>query len=158
MASRRAADCVHDDGSLDWEAFYADCSLHLMGVGEMPSICDTGEDDDEVQYLVNVQETMCHLDILHLTGPNANIDVKEEVTKKALQAVCLFVYRQRVLYFSKKGIHAMGSLEDTITCILHLHKRVIERVIDMLMFQSLNEADNQSNDGWIAHCRKMSNF
>jgi hypothetical protein len=114
MNACRPADCVRDYGSLDWEACYADCSLHLVGVGERPSICDTGEDFDEVQYLVNVQETIYHLDILHLTGPNDNIDVKAEVMNKALHTVCRFVYCQRVLDFSKKGIHAMGSLEDAI--------------------------------------------
>jgi hypothetical protein len=129
-----------------------------VGVGKIPSICDTGEDVNEVQYLVNVQEIMCHLDIMHLTGPNANIDVKAEVTNKVLHTVCCFVYCQRVLDFSKKGINSMGSLEDVIPCILHLHKRVIEKLIEMLMCQSLNEADNQSKDGRIAHCRKMSNF
>jgi hypothetical protein len=52
----------------------------------------------------------------------------------------------------------MGSLEDAIPCILHLHKCVIKNLIEMLMCQSLNEADNQLKDGRIAHCRKMSKF
>jgi hypothetical protein len=156
MSACRAAECVRDVGILYWEAFYADCSLHLVGEGEMPSICETGEDIDEVQYLVYVQETMCHLDILHLTGPNANIDVKAEVTKEALQTVCRFMYYQIVLDLTKKGTNATGSLEYAILCILHLHKRVIENVIEMLMRQSLNEADNQSKDGRIALCRKVS--
>jgi hypothetical protein len=34
MATCRATYYVRDDRSLDWEAFYADCSLHMVGVGK----------------------------------------------------------------------------------------------------------------------------
>jgi hypothetical protein len=38
MSACRTMNCVNDDDTLDWEAFYEECSLHLVGVGTRPSI------------------------------------------------------------------------------------------------------------------------
>jgi hypothetical protein len=77
--------------------------------------------------------------------------------EEAMLAVCLFKYCQDVINFGNEGKNAMGSLEDALPCILHLHKRgmekSMEKIIEILLVKSFQHVKNQSAAGRICHAK-----
>jgi hypothetical protein len=73
-----------------------------------------------------------------------------------MRDVCRLKYCQDPINFGNQGKHAMGSLEDALPCILHLHKIVMEKIIEILLVKYFHQVKNQSAAGIICHANFVS--
>jgi hypothetical protein len=53
------------------------------------------------------------------------------------------------------GSNAMGSLEDYIPFVLNLHKRVVEKIIEIIFIHSINKNGNDTDSGRLRHAKKL---
>jgi hypothetical protein len=72
-----------------------------------------------------------------------------------MKTICKFYWCSDVINFKNLGSNAMGSLEDSIPCVLHLHKRVAKKIIENLFINSINKNGNDTYSGRLRHAKKL---
>jgi exonuclease III len=82
---------------------------------------------------------------------------RKEKVALALHYVCRFQYYHGVIVFQKSVEDAMVRVENGVPCILHLHKRIVEKVMHMLYVISIYEASNDNIAARIWHAKSIEN-
>jgi hypothetical protein len=120
---------VTPDRKCDWGGFYDSLPLHLGSRDDTPSMYDRNPAGDKMRFRTNLNDTMKQLKLVKYTTKKYSPDEKQAIMVEAMRDVCRFKYCQDVINFGNQGKNAMGSLEDALPCILHLHKRVMKKTL-----------------------------
>jgi hypothetical protein len=155
IESSKKAGNVTPDGKCDWGGFYDSLPLHLVSHGDTPSVYDRNPGGNKMRFQTNLNDTMKQLKLVKYTTKKYSPDEKQAIVLEAMCDFCRFKYCQDVINFGNQGKNAMGSLED-LPCILHLHKRVMEKIIDILLVKSFHHVKNQSAAGRICRVNFVS--
>jgi hypothetical protein len=147
---------VTPDGKCNWGGFYESLPLHLVSNGDTPSVYDRNPGGDKMQFQTNLNDTMKQLKLVKNTTRNYSCRENQVIVMEAMRDVCCFKYCQDVIIFGNQGKNAKGSLEDALPCILHLQKKAMSKIIDILLVKSFHNVKNQSAAGRIWHANFVS--
>jgi hypothetical protein len=109
-----------------------------------------------MQFRTNLNDTMKQLILVKYTRKKYCPDEKQAIVVEAMRDICRFKYCQDVINFRNQSNNSMGSLEDTLPCILHLHKRVMGKIIEILLDESFQHVKNQSAASKICYANFVS--
>jgi hypothetical protein len=112
-------------GKNQWEMFYDKCSIHLVADGAAMTI-----DNLSCLPFVNYQQGI--LKTLNTLGEGqkyTKADFLDQVegTRQFLSLVCEMKYSTDVARFKRSVADAMLRNENAVPCVLHLHRRVMEK-------------------------------
>jgi hypothetical protein len=108
-----------------WAVLYGKFKLHLVETGQATSI-DDNQPLGALTYAKKLRATMA---TLGLWKENCNLSQPErvELVRRSLYLVCRMQYCQDVFDFEGSLSRAMTKVQNAVTCILHLHKHIMER-------------------------------
>jgi hypothetical protein len=92
---------------------------------------------------------MKQLKLVKYTTKKYSPDEKQAIMVEAMRYGYGSKYCQAVINFGNQGKHAMGSLEDALPRILHLHKRFMEKIIEILLVKSFHQVNRGSQLSWF---------
>lgn len=136
---------------LDWGGLYRDCSLHLKAVGDRPSVHD--ESGDVLLYFSNSMKTLSTLCLLDHKNEDKDI-IKLKIIDR-LEVIQDFKYCCNVKRYTDVKKRAMSHAVNAVPCVLHLHKRVMEKVMEMIYLASLNLHGDQTIAGRKRRIKEM---
>jgi hypothetical protein len=149
---------AHGSGG-NFEAFYAACKVHLINVGRQVGIdddvLDKGLDLDEYDQCMS--ETLDMLGVLEHYN-NDTFDLKKKVVRKMLFYVQRFKYITDCLAFEESVATALVKVDNCVPCILHLHKRIIEKLLTMVFCASLDEISTSNKAARKRQAKKISEY
>jgi hypothetical protein len=119
----KKAGSVTPDGKCDWGGFYDSLPLHLVSNGDTPFVYNRNTGGDKMRFQTNLNDTVKQLKLVKYTTKKYSPDENQAIVVEAMCDVCCFKYCQGVINFGNQGKYEMGSLEDILPRILHLHKR-----------------------------------
>jgi hypothetical protein len=110
-------------------------------VGIDDDVLDKGLDLDE--YYQCISETLDMLGVLEHYN-SGTFDLKKKVLRKILYCVQRFKYITDCLAFEESVATDLVKVDKCVPCILHLHKRIIEKFMTMVFYASLDEISTSS--------------
>jgi hypothetical protein len=143
-------------GSVTGEAFTTRCIYTWSPMVILPLCTTVIQGGDKMQSQTILNDTMNQLKLVKYTTKKYSPDEKQATVVKAMCDVCRFKYCQDVINFGNQGKNAMGSFEDALPCILHLQKRVMEKIIEILLVKSFHHVKNESEVGRTCHANFVS--
>jgi hypothetical protein len=153
IAACKRAGCVTKAGVLQWDQFYESLPFCLVSHDNKPSVYDR-DPNTTVRYDAQLKRTLLQLGLLPASRLK-DIPAKKQMAVTAMKTICKFSWCSDVINFKNLGSNAMGSLEDSIPCVLHLHKRVVEKIIEILFIHSINNNGNDTDSGRLRHAKKL---
>jgi hypothetical protein len=125
IAACKRAGFVKKVGVLQWDQFYESLPFCLVSHDNKPSVYDR-DPNTAVWYDAQLKRTLLQLGLLQASHLR-DIPAKKQMAVTAMKAICKFSWCSDVINFKNLGSNTMGSLEDYIPCVLHLHKRLVEK-------------------------------
>jgi hypothetical protein len=122
-----------------WEHLYNEMPLHLVAVGISPGLYDPMDDARRYNRLVN--DCLARLDMATTHGillPNE----RKELVGKMLFFICRLKHCHNAVKFENCLNVSKSRVEDAVPCILHMHKRIIEKVMTLIFIIALDEASS----------------
>jgi hypothetical protein len=119
-----------------WEHMCNERDLRLVHVGIRPGLFDPMEVARRDQL---VQQTLLILGLLLEFETKPHL-VQRDVVAKVLYKVQRWMYCSDMLKYEAAILMSKSDPSDDVACVLHLHKRVIEKVMTLLFMASANEA------------------
>jgi hypothetical protein len=147
---------VTPDGKCEWGGFYDLLPLHLVSHGDTTSVYDRNPGGNKIRFRTNLNDTMNQLKLVKYTTKKYSPDEKQAIVVEAMRDVCRFKYCQDVINLGNQGKNTMGYLEDALPFILHLHKIVMEKIIEILLVKPFHHVKKQSAAGRIWHANFVS--
>jgi hypothetical protein len=143
----------------NFEALYAACKLHLINVGRQVGIdddvLDKGLDLDEYDQCTS--ETLDMLGVLEHYN-NDTFDLEKKFVRKLFVYIQRFKYITDCLAFEESAATAHVKVENCVPCILHLHKRIIEKLITMVFCVSLDDISTINKTAIKCQAKKISEY
>jgi hypothetical protein len=93
------------------------------------------------RFLNSVAKTLSTLGII--CGSNTSLKSKLKSIVNALQIIYRYAYYNDALAFGESVRESFIKVYNQIYCGLHLHKRVIEKVITLLFTRSVDELEKE---------------
>jgi hypothetical protein len=125
----------------DWYAFYAACDLHLVAFGAKAGVMDVPDEILEpnkyAPYLENINSTLSTLGLV--IAPKKSLRSKTNSITRALRIMRKYAHYHDAFTFGELVKGSYSKVENQVPCVLHLHKRVIEKVPTLLFTRSLDE-------------------
>jgi hypothetical protein len=140
-------------GVLQWDQFYESLPFCLVSHDNKPSIYDR-DLNTTARYDAQLKHTLLQLGILQASSLK-DIPAKKQMAVTAMKMICKFSWYSDEINFKNLGSNAMGSLEDSIPCDLHLHRRVVEKNIEILFIHSINKNGNDTDSGRLRPAKKL---
>jgi hypothetical protein len=131
--------CEQLDGG-GWQQHYTACDLHLVAIGDKASAQRVPKKVDKAPYarfLGSVAKTLSKLGIVG--GTNTSLKSKRKSIVNALQIIYRYEYYNDAIAFGESVRESFSKIDNQICCVLHLHKRVIEKVITLVFTRSVEE-------------------
>jgi hypothetical protein len=135
-------------GLLQWYNFYDSLPLCLVPHDNKPNVY-VRDPNTTVTYDALRKRTLLQISILSASR------LKGIHAKKQIKAICNFSWCSHVINFKNLGSNAMGSLADSIPSVLHLHKRVVGKIIETMFLHSLNKNGNDTDSGRLRYAKKL---
>jgi hypothetical protein len=142
-------------GKNQWEMLYDKCSIHLVADGAAMTI-----DNPSRLPFVNYQQGILKtLNTLGVGQKYAKADFLDQVegARQFLSLVCEMKYWTDVARFKRSVADAMIRIENAVPCVLHLHKRVMEKILSLIFTRSLGEQE-KTKAVRLVHAEKMSKW
>jgi hypothetical protein len=135
---------------------YRKCKLHPVATGHATSI-DDNHTLGVLSYAQKLRETMATLE---LWKENCDLPQPEQVELVclSLHLVCRMQYYQDVFDFEDSVSRAMIKVQNAVPCILHLHKRIIEKIISLFYALCLNEHSKDNTQQRLEYAKKCLIF
>jgi hypothetical protein len=92
-------------------------------------------------YLEGNVMTMSTLGIM--CAPRTSLKQKRKSIMKALRVICELAHYNDARDFEESARLSFSRVENQIQCVLHLHKRIIEKVVAILFTWSLDELTSE---------------
>jgi hypothetical protein len=89
------------------------------------------------RYIQNVVKTLSTLGIT--CAPKISLKSKRKQIIKSLRIISRFSRYNDTICFGQSVDKSYSRVEDQVFCVLHLHKRIIEKVITLLFTRSVDE-------------------
>jgi hypothetical protein len=118
------------------------------GVFEIPDELETKK---YATYLGNVVTTLSTLGIT--CAPNTSLRRTRNSTIRAL-----YIMRKYAFNFAESVWGSFSKVENQVPRVLHLHKRVIAKVLTLLFTRSLDELASEEKTKWIKHIEMFHSF
>jgi hypothetical protein len=133
-----------------WDARYAACDLHLVDVGTKAGVVDVPDENLEPKkyatYLENVVTTLSMLGLV--VAPKTSFKRKRNYIIRALRIMRKCAHFHDAFTFGESVRGSYSKVENQVPCVLHLHKRMIEKVLTLLFTRSLDElASEETQSG-----------
>jgi hypothetical protein len=125
------------------EHLYENMPLYLIPIGKAPGIHEWMEDSRRFTLLLN--ETLDKFNLVVSHGIEPQVTQKERVGK-IIFFICRLKECHNALKFDQCISRSKWSVEDAVPNILHMHKRLIEKVMTLIFVLTLDEA-SASNKG-----------
>jgi predicted nucleic acid-binding Zn-ribbon protein len=140
-------------GKSQWEMLYNKCSIHLVEDGVAIII----DNPSGLGFPAYQQAVLKTLNTLGLGQKYARAEFPEqvEVLRSHLALVCRMMALTDVARFKHSVSTAMMKIENAVPCILHLHKRLMEKILSLIMLKSLAEQEKHKS-ARLRHAEKMS--
>jgi hypothetical protein len=137
----RRACALQTGGCQDYYKLYQQCKLHIVQTGRQASIDD---DIDQHKPIDPYENDQLLKEMLDLFGVLESVNKKQPKDMKKLARVLLTCLARMsnlrdVIAYESSVVNAMCKAEHQLPCVLHLHKRVIEKVMTMIYCVSLDE-------------------
>jgi hypothetical protein len=127
-------------GSLKNFMLHANCKLHLVNAGRQvgidDDIVDTSLDPDDYDQCLSATLDMMGLLEHYHNAPKA---LTKATLKNILYYVCWFKYIYDCIAFEETVARALVKVDSCVPCILHLHKRIIDKLMTMVYSASLDQ-------------------
>jgi hypothetical protein len=110
-----------------------------VSIGDKASVQRVPKKADKASYsrfLDSVAKTLSTLGII--CGINTSLTSKRKSIVNALQIIYRYAYYNDEIAFGESVRESFSKVENQIFCVLHLHKRVIEKVITLLFTWSVD--------------------
>jgi hypothetical protein len=125
----------------DWDTRYAACDVHVVTFGAKVSVNDVPDEDLDPKryatYLENVVTTLSTLGIV--TAPKTSLKRKKNYIIRVLRIIRKYAHLHDAFTFGESVRCSSSKIENQVPCVLHLHKRVIEKVLTLLFTRSLDK-------------------
>jgi hypothetical protein len=125
----------------DWDAHNAACDLHLVAFGATAGVMDVPDEILEpnkyATYLENVVSTLSTLGLV--IAPKKSLKSKTNSIIRALRIMRKYAHYHDAFTFGESAKGSYSKVENQVPCVLHIHKRVIEKVLTLLFTRSLDE-------------------
>jgi hypothetical protein len=125
----------------DLDANYAACDLHMVAFGAKDGVMGVPDEILEpnkyATYLENVVSTLSTLGLV--IAQKKSLKSKTNSIIRALSIMIKYAHYYDVFTFGESVKGSYNNVENQVPCVLHLHKRVIEKVLMMLFTRSLDE-------------------
>jgi hypothetical protein len=155
IASYVCKACQSHNPECSFEKFYDDCKLNLMDVGRQAGLNDTSMDTD--YYSQCMSETLDMFGVLELYH-NKPLSEQKTLVRRLLIYVCRFKHIDDCLAFEASVSNAIVKVDNQTPCILHLHKRVIEKIMTMICCVSLDEVSTTNKAARKRQCKKNAQY
>jgi hypothetical protein len=142
-------------GKSQWEMLYDKCSIHIV------DDCTAMKIDNPSRFpFVNYQQGI--MNTLHTLGVGqkyAQAEFRDQVegARQFLSLVCGMKYWTDVASSWQYVADAMIRIENAVPCVLHLHKRVMKKIISLIFSRSLGEQEKKKS-ARLLHALKMSKW
>jgi hypothetical protein len=148
----KRADCMTKAGVLQWDQFYESLPFCLVSHDNKSSVYDR-DPNTTVPYDAQLKRTLLQLGLL----PASRLkDIPTKTNgRHRYESDCKFSWCSDGINFKNLGSNAMGSLEDYIPYVLHLHKRVVEKIIEIIFIHSINNNGYDTGSGRLIHAKKL---
>jgi hypothetical protein len=123
-----------------WEQMYNNCGMHLVPVGISHGLFDTMEVDKHGHL---VQQTIITLGLL-LEFRTRRPLVRCDVMTKALYHVQRWKHCGDMIKYEAATLASKSDPSDDVPCVLHLHKRIIEKGTTLIFIASVNKSSGSS--------------
>jgi hypothetical protein len=145
-----AARCTNAKrGKSQWEMMYNKCSIHLSEDGVEIII----NNPSGLVFTAYQQAVLKSLKNLGLGQKYAHAEFPEQV--EGLRTHLTLVCRMMALTRFKHSVSTeMVIIDNDMPCILHLHKRLMEKILSLIMLKLLGEQEQKS--ARLRHGEKMS--
>jgi hypothetical protein len=139
-----------------WAVLYEKCKLYLVVTGQAMSIYD----NQTLGALAYAQKLSATMDTLRLWKENCNLSQPEKVDlgHRSHNLVCRMQYYQYVFDFEGSVSRDMIKVQHTVPCILHLHKRIIEKIMSLVYALYLNELSKDNKQQRLEYAKKCLIF
>jgi hypothetical protein len=121
--------CQIHNPECDFDKFYDDCKLHMVEVGHQAGLDDTII--DTYYYNQCMSETLDMFGVLELYH-NKPPSEHETLVRRLLTYVCRFKHIDDCLEFEAPVSNVIVKFDNQITCIRHLHRRFIEKLMTII--------------------------
>jgi hypothetical protein len=141
----------------NWQQYYIACDLHLVAIGATASVQRVPKKADNAPYarlLDSIAKTLSTLGII--CGTNTSLKSKRKSIVNALQIIYRYAYYNDAIAFGESVIESFSKVDNQICCVLHLHKRVIEKVITLFFTRSVDELEKEEKKVRVQHIDYLS--
>jgi hypothetical protein len=135
------------------------CDLHLVAIGDKTSVhCVTKKSYNaaHAQFLDSVSKKPSTLGIICAT--NTSLTSKRKSIVSALHIIYRYAYHNDTIYFGESVRESLSKVDNQIFCVLHVDKRVIEKVISLLFTWYADELKKEERKIRVQHIYYLSLF
>jgi hypothetical protein len=129
----------------------------LVVFGAKASVMDVPDENLEPNkystYLENVVTTLSTIGLV--ISPKTSLKGKRNSIIRALRIMRKYVHYHDAFTFGETVKGSYRKVENQVPCVLHLHKRVIEKVLMILFTLSLDELESEKKINRIKHKEKL---
>jgi hypothetical protein len=142
-----------ENNKTKWAVLHEKCEMRLVADGTCVHIDDTSL--IPVRYEQALFQTMR---LLGLWEQYCGEPLHQQVLvlRRALYLVCRMKYCMDVSGFEGSVKHAMMRVENDVPCILHFHKRVMEKIMQLVFILALNECGSQTIIQRLKRARELA--
>jgi hypothetical protein len=83
---------------------------------------------------------------------------KKEVVRKLLNFLVRFRYCFDCIAFEKSVLQSMVEVDNQVPCILHMHKKILEKIMMMVYCTSLDEVSTSNKEARKIQAKKISDI
>jgi hypothetical protein len=116
----------------------------LVAIGDKASVQRVPKKADKAahaRFLDSISKTLSTLGII--CAINTSLTSKRKSIVSTLQIIDRYAYYNDAIAFGESVIEPSSIVDNKICCVLHLHKRVIEKLITLLFTWSVDELEKE---------------
>jgi hypothetical protein len=127
----------------NWQQYYLACKPPVHGI---PPKSNKAE---HAAYVENAVKTLSTLGLTCST--NASLLKMQKQIVHALYIICRYCCYNDALAFGESMKHSFSKADNQMLCVMHLHKRVIEKVVTLLLTRSMDELTSEEKTKGVKH-------
>jgi hypothetical protein len=128
-----------------------------VAIGDTASVQRVPKKADKAPYARFLESVVKKLSTLGIIcGTNTSLTSKRKSIVNALQIIYRYAYYNDAIAFGESVRESSSKVENQIFCVLHLHKRVIEKVITLVFTRSVDELEKEEKKVRVQHIDYLS--
>jgi hypothetical protein len=136
----------------DWQQYYLACNLHLVPIGIKPSVHVVPPKSNTTEHAAYVKNAVRTLITLGITcAPNTSLLKMRKQIVRALHIICRYCCYNDALAFGEPVNLSFSKAENQLSCVLHLYKHVIEKLVMLLFTRSMDELTSKEKNKRVKH-------